>query len=314
MRSHDLLIIGTGSGNTILDERFDDLDVAIVEEGTFGGTCLNVGCVPTKMFVYAADVARSVATSGRYGIDAAVDKVRWPDIRDRILGRIDPIAVDGERYRREAPNVTVYRERARFVGFKTLGLADGLEVKADRIVIAAGSRPVVPNVPGLTGPRVHTSDSIMRIDDLPASLVILGGGVIAAEMAHVFSSLGTDVTVVARSGGLVIHEDRSVSERFTTIARQRWDVRTDTWVLEAPRIAGTPCGSRSARPVASSRRPPSRRNSCWSRPAGCRTPTGSTSPPPALRRTTTGGSWSTTSSRPWCRGSGRWATCPASTS
>src|SRR5690348_11325326 len=100
MHRHDLLIIGTGSGNTIVDDRFSEYDVGIVEGGTFGGTCINVGCVPTKMFVYAADVAHTVLTSSKYGIDATLDKIHWPDIRDRIFGRIDPISVDGERYRR----------------------------------------------------------------------------------------------------------------------------------------------------------------------------------------------------------------------
>ena len=233
MRRHDLIVIGTGSGNSIVDARFDHLDVAIVEEGTFGGTCLNVGCVPTKMFVVAADVASTVRGSARYGIDATLDAVRWTDIRDRIFERIDPIAVDGERYRREAPNVTVYAERARFVGPKRLRLARGLEVEAEHIVIAAGSRPVLPDVAGLAGPRVHTSDTIMRIDNLPSRLAILGGGVIAAEMAHVFSSLGVEVTVIARSEGLLIHEDTTVSTRFTALARDRWDVRTDTWVIGA---------------------------------------------------------------------------------
>src|SRR6478752_6956648 len=99
MRRHDLLIIGTGSGNSIVDERFADLDVAIVEHGTFGGTCLNVGCIPSKMFVYPADIARAIVRSGHLGIDATIDKVRWTDIRDRVFGRIDPISHAGRDYR-----------------------------------------------------------------------------------------------------------------------------------------------------------------------------------------------------------------------
>src|SRR6476469_1559778 len=195
----DLVIIGTGSGNSILDERFVDWRVAIVEKGVFGGTCLNVGCIPTKMFVHTADLAAGTRGSSRFGVDAHVDKVRWPDIRDRIFNRIDPIAAAGEVYRTESPNVTVYREHARFTGEKRLRLASGDEIAAGRIVIAAGSRAVIPDIPGLAETSFHTSDTVMRIDDLPVSMVILGGGVIAAEMAHVFSALGTAVTVVARS-------------------------------------------------------------------------------------------------------------------
>jgi mycothione reductase len=108
VRHHDLVVIGTGSGNTFLDERFAGLDVALVEHGVFGGTCLNVGCIPTKMYVYAADVAEVVRRAAKYGVDANIDKIRWSDIRDRVFSRIDPISAGGRQYRVErSPNVTV---------------------------------------------------------------------------------------------------------------------------------------------------------------------------------------------------------------
>src|SRR3954451_19769499 len=144
MAHHDLLIIGTGSGNTIVNRRFAGWDVGIVEEGTFGGTCLNVGCIPTKMFVHAADVARTAETGSRFGVDAHVDKIRWTDIRDRIFDRIDPIAADGGRYRRGSPNVRVYGEHVRFTAMKQLETASGERISAEQIVVAAGSRPVMP--------------------------------------------------------------------------------------------------------------------------------------------------------------------------
>src|SRR5882762_1538645 len=95
VRHFDVVIIGSGSGNSLPDERFAGLDIAIIEEGVFGGTCLNVGCIPTKMYVYAADVAREIADASRFGIDAVREKVRWTDIRDRVFGRIDPISEGG---------------------------------------------------------------------------------------------------------------------------------------------------------------------------------------------------------------------------
>ncbi len=229
MRHHDLIIIGTGSGNSIPDERFADLDIAIVEESTFGGTCINVGCIPSKMFVHTADLATAARTSARFGVDAHIEKVRWPDIRDRIFGRIDPQAVSGRRYREDGANTTFYGEHAEFVGPKRLRLASGDELTADQIVVAAGSRAVIPEVPGLDDvdpARVHTSDTIMRIADIPESMVIIGGGLIATEMAHVFSALGASVTLVARSAYLLSTEDADVSARFTEVAGERWDVRT----------------------------------------------------------------------------------------
>src|SRR5690606_30606284 len=89
---YDLIVIGSGSGNSLVTPDFPDRKVAVIERGIFGGTCLNVGCIPTKMFVYAADVATTIREASRYGIDATLDGVRWRGIRDRIFDRIDPIS------------------------------------------------------------------------------------------------------------------------------------------------------------------------------------------------------------------------------
>ena len=226
MRHHDLIVIGSGSGNSFLDARFEHLDVALVEHGTFGGTCLNVGCIPTKMLVHPADVARLVARSGHLGIDATIDKVRWTDIRDRVFNRIDPISHAGRDYRaNRCRNITLYEGHARFTGPRRLHV-DGPDVTltADRIVIAAGSRPTVPRVVVDSGVPFHTSDTVMRIDALPERLVILGSGYIAAEFAHVFSALGSAVSVVGRSTPMLRGHDETVAERFTELAGRRWDV------------------------------------------------------------------------------------------
>src|SRR5947209_5636324 len=95
----DLCIVGTGSGNMILDERFDDQRIALIDSGTFGGTCLNVGCIPTKMMAYPADLARSAAEARRLGVDLRAERVRWRDLRDRVFDRIDAISADGRRDR-----------------------------------------------------------------------------------------------------------------------------------------------------------------------------------------------------------------------
>jgi mycothione reductase len=229
VRHHDLVVIGTGSGNSIVDERFAHLDVALVEHGVFGGTCLNVGCIPTKMYVYAADVAQAVRHAARYGIDATVDKVRWTDIRDRVFGRIDPISEGGREYRVDrSPNVTVYEGHARFTGPKEFAVArtDGSGTDAftaDQVVLAAGSRAVIPDVVSDSGVPYETSDTIMRIDAVPEHLVILGGGFIGAEFAHVFAALGARVTIVGRSS-LLRGQDLTLCERFTEVARKQWDV------------------------------------------------------------------------------------------
>ncbi len=227
-RHFDLAIIGTGSGNSLVTPDFDDKQVAIIESGIFGGTCLNVGCIPTKMYVYAAEVADTVRKAGRYGVDAQLDGVRWKDIRDRIFNRIDPIAAGGQQYRIDGPNTTAFLGHARFTGPNSLLIdtADGpAELTADQIVIAAGGRPVVPDLVAAAGVPFHTSDTIMRIDELPQRLVILGCGYIGAEFAHIFSGLGSEVSLIGRGSTLLRHLDSELSERFTQLAAGKWDVR-----------------------------------------------------------------------------------------
>jgi mycothione reductase len=243
VRHHDLAVIGTGSGNSIVDERFSHLDVAIVEHGIFGGTCLNVGCIPTKMYVYAAEVAETVRHASRSGVDASVDKVRWSDIRDRIFGRIDPISSAGREYRvGRSPNVTVYEGHGRFTRQKEMAVefTDGsgsAAFAADRFVIAAGSRPIIPDVITASGVPYETSDTIMRIDTLPDHLVILGSGYIGTEFAHVFSGLGSRVSIIGRSS-LLRTLDETVCERFSAIANERWDVHLGHEVARASGRAG----------------------------------------------------------------------------
>jgi mycothione reductase len=240
VRTFDLIIIGTGSGNSIPGPEFADWDIAIVEDGKFGGTCTNVGCIPTKMFVHPADLADAVRLARPLGVDAHLDAVHWPAIRDRIFGRIDAIEDGGRRYRKgeRSPNTTVYEGIGRFVGAKELevSLHDGTveTILADKVVIAAGARPRIPPIPGLAelpATLRHTSDTVMRIDELPARVLIIGGGYVGAEFAHVFGSFGSQVTVVARTMLLLPHHDTAIAEAYTAHAGKRFDVRLHTEVV-----------------------------------------------------------------------------------
>lgn len=247
----DIVIVGSGSGNSIPDDRFDDLSIAIIDEGVYGGayggTCLNVGCIPTKMFVYPSDVAEDARHAPALGVDAAVTGTRWTDIRDRVFGRIDPIAAGGLRYRVEdCPNITVFRQRARFLPpvddaegtVHRLELTDGTVVAGRRVVLAAGSRPVIPPTIADSGVDFLTNDDVMRLPELPERIVIVGSGFIAAEFAHVFSGLGSAVTVVVRGPRLLRAQDETISQRFTEIASRRWDVRLRTEVATARNVDG----------------------------------------------------------------------------
>ncbi|MCF3138747.1 mycothione reductase [Paenarthrobacter sp. AR 02] len=229
-RHYDLIIIGTGSGNSIPGPEFEDRSIAIIEEGTFGGTCLNVGCIPSKMYVHTADTALDIVGSKQLGLDAQVNSVDWPGIVDRIFEkRIDPIAASGEDYRRgpRSPNIDVYDHHAVFIGERVLRIGEGdpqRTISGDQVVIAAGSRPMIPDAIAASGVRYYTNEDIMRLPELPKSLVIIGGGYIAMEFGHVFDALGSDVTIIPRST-LLRHLDHDLHDRFNALAAKRFDIR-----------------------------------------------------------------------------------------
>lgn len=240
MQQFDMIIIGTGSGNSIPGPEFDDQQIAIVEKGVFGGTCLNVGCIPSKMFIYAADIALQAKNAEKYGLDISLDGVRWPEIRDRVFGRIDAIAAGGEEYRTgdENPNVTVFKGHGTFVeervGDQRVIEVNGQRLTAPTFVLGAGARNYVPPIPGIDpghdAPLVpyETSDSVMRLAELPSSMVVLGGGYIASELGHVFSAFGVDVTIVNRSKIMLRPEDDDIAKRFTEVMASKMDVRLGT--------------------------------------------------------------------------------------
>jgi mycothione reductase len=236
MAHYDLAIIGSGSGNSIVRPEFDHWQIAVIEESTFGGTCLNVGCIPTKMYVYPAEVAEAARNGPRLGVDTEFSGMRWADVRDRVFGRIDPISAGGREYRAHgSPNTTLLETHASFVDAHTLELASGETITADRIVLATGSRAWLPDVVTASDAPFYTSDTIMRIDDLPERVAILGGGFIAAEFAHVFASFGAQTTVIARSSPLLRHLDLEIASRFTELVKERWDVRLDAGVKAVER-------------------------------------------------------------------------------
>ena len=234
MRNFDLMIIGTGSGNSVIGPEHDDWEIAVVEKGPFGGTCLNVGCIPSKMFVYAAEMAELASDSERLGVRTRFDGADWPSIRDRVFGRIDPIAEGGRTYREELPHVNVYAGTGRFVGHKQVAVEEEV-ISADRIVLAAGGRPTVPPLAGLADCGYHTSDTIMRLDDLPERLLVIGAGYIAAELGGVMGAFGSKVTFLLRGDTFLRREDHDISSRFTTAYARRFDVRTHTRLLRARR-------------------------------------------------------------------------------
>ncbi len=235
MKTFDLLVIGSGSGLDIVAEADDrGLSVAVVEEGPFGGTCLNRGCIPSKILIHCADVMETVQGAARFGITTRVEGVDWEFIVRRAFEEIDEDARAIEEGNRDASNTTVFKGAARFVAPKTLEVA-GERIGAETVVIAAGTRPWVPDIPGLTDVPYVTSDEVLRLPRQPQRLTIVGGGYIATEIAHLFGALGTEVTIVQRGPTLLRGADREVAIRFTEVYQRRFRVLLGTQATRAYR-------------------------------------------------------------------------------
>jgi dihydrolipoamide dehydrogenase len=238
MQSFDLIVIGSGSGLDVSSEAADrGLSVAVVEHGPFGGTCLNRGCIPSKMLIHSADVMETIRRADLFGITAQVSGVDWDSIVRRVVSTIDGDAQAVEEENRQHPNITVFKDTARFVGHKVLDVA-GERIAAETIVIAAGTRPRIPDIDGLAGVPFITSDEALRLPSQPRRLVIVGGGPIAAELAHFFGALGTEVTIVHRGPRLLRLEDDDVSARFTEVYERRFAMILNTVVRRAQRNDG----------------------------------------------------------------------------
>jgi mycothione reductase len=227
-----LAVLGSGSGNVVVPDGDSDAKIVLIERGSFGGTCINRGCIPTKMFSYTADLAVQIRRASEFGLSATLDAVDWPAIRDRIMARVKQTSSSGLKNRGESASVTLLDGHARFATPHQLVIDGGTRIEAEQIVIATGGRPSIPPVVAHSDVEFCTSDTVMWLEALPASMVILGGGYVAVEFAHVFSSLGVKVHIVEMAATLLESLDADISERFTAQVARRWDVHLDATVIE----------------------------------------------------------------------------------
>ncbi len=232
MPHYDVLIIGSGVGYKLATKTAKQgLRTALVDRDPPGGTCPNRGCIPSKIWITVADKIREVEQLSKIGAEMTLDSVDFCTIRDRTQDWIKAGQDHKRDYLANDANIDFYEgEVAEFVGNKTLRVGD-TEITADRVVIASGSRPVIPPVEGLEEAGYLTNRNVFDIERLPGSIVIIGGGYIAVEFAHFFSALGTKVTLIGRNPRLVPKADEDVSVAILNGLSRYVDVRTDHEVL-----------------------------------------------------------------------------------
>ncbi len=224
MSKFDLIVIGSGSGlDVAATAAANGMKVAIVEEGPLGGTCLNRGCIPTKVLIHSADVMQTIKHAEEFGITVGSVKVDFKKAMARARA-VDTDSKNIEDSLRKASNPTLFKDRAKFIGAKALEVG-GKTIMGEKILVAAGTRPSIPPIEGLDKVKYMTSDGALKLEQLPKELIIIGGGYIACELAHFFGSMGSKVTILQRNVRLLPDEDEEISQRFTELFSKQYDVR-----------------------------------------------------------------------------------------
>ncbi len=226
MQEFDLIVIGSGSGLDVANAAAEHgQKVAIIEKDRMGGTCLNRGCIPSKLLLHSADVAETIQKAGLFGINVQGFSVDYGKIIDRVNGIIDPESEQIRNAFDHIKNPKLFPVQCKFVDKNTIQVGNE-NITAEKILIACGARPSIPKIPGLDESGFITSNEALRIKKQPKVLTILGGGYIACELAHFFGSLGTKVNIVQRRDVLLPNEDEDVSKRFTAVFSKKYGVYT----------------------------------------------------------------------------------------
>ena len=222
----DLVVVGSGSGLDVANWAVGaGWRVALVEKGPLGGTCLNRGCIPSKLLLHSAEVAMTLRRAPLFGIHPKGFDVDFPALMKRVRDSVDGDAARIEHALRHRENPRLFQGEARFVGPRALQVGDDV-LEGERVLLATGARPRIPDVPGLPETPFLTSTEALRAPALPASMIVLGGGYVGCELAHFFGSLGTRVSIVQRRDTLVPGEDEEIARALTAAYRRRFDVRT----------------------------------------------------------------------------------------
>jgi len=214
MSKYQVAIVGGGTGGYEAAIRCAQLgfSTVLVEKNKLGGTCLNIGCIPTKYLAHSAELAHEMKTCRKQGIDAGepvIDIKKLVKYKDRVVSQL----VAGVVHLMSKNGVTVLNGEAKFIDDHHLTVNDET-VEFDNLIIATGSSPAVPPVPGMDLPGIMSSTELLSIDHIPESMAIVGGGVIGCELACVFNEFGTKVSIIGRRDHLIPNIDMDVAENL----------------------------------------------------------------------------------------------------
>ncbi len=240
MKEYDLVVIGTGSSLNIMwpqIQRNPDLKVALIEKDRPGGICLTRGCIPTKILLYPAELIREIEKARTFGIDVSLNNIDFAGIMQRMRDIINEDIDSIEQGLTHSKDIDFYTETAEFIAPYTLKVGNET-IKGEMIYLCTGSQPIIPPIEGLQEIDYHTSDTILSLEKLPPSILIIGGGYIAAEYGQFFSAMGSKVTIIGRNKQFLPQEEPEISSVAYKKMGEYLSIHTSQEALKAEKRDG----------------------------------------------------------------------------
>lgn len=235
MKEYEIVVVGSGCGMNIVGEALaSGLRVALVERGPLGGTCPNLGCIPSKMLILPADRIAEIQEAGKLGIEAEIKNIDFSFIMERMRKSLRL----NQKHMRDGVshtgNLDLYQGEGHFVDQYTIEV-NGKIIRGNKIFLASGSRPLIPPIKGLDSLEYLTSETMLELKEKPRSLIIIGGGYIAVEYGHFFAAMGTKVTILEMADRLVLAEEPEISELLRQELGRRIEIYTGVQAEEIKR-------------------------------------------------------------------------------
>jgi dihydrolipoamide dehydrogenase len=232
MKTYDVIVVGSGSGGEIVDAAVSHgMTVAWVDKGPLGGTCLNVGCIPSKILIHPADRIMEILEAKKLGITAEIKNIDFQAIMQRVQPPIQESHTAMEHGISHAESLDYYKDVGHFIEDYTLQVS-GKDIKGEKIFLGSGARPLIPPIKGLDAVPYLTNENVFTLKEKPESMVIIGGGYIAVEFAHFFSAVGTKVTMFQRGRRLIPNAEPEITELLKKQLEKRMQIYLNTEVLE----------------------------------------------------------------------------------
>jgi len=232
MKEYDVIIVGGGSGLNVAEfALMHGLKVAVVHVPPIGGTCQNFGCIPSKMLVFPADRIMEITEAKKLGFDVAVQYIDFPVIMERMRNIRAKEQEHELKAIHQVKNFTYYLGEGHFVEDYVIEV-NGKTIRGKKFVLCTGARPLISSIKGIDAVDFLTNESVLNLKEKPESIIMIGGGYIAAEYGHFFSAMGTKVTILHRQERLIPVEEPEISDLLKQEMEKRMTIQTNIDVIE----------------------------------------------------------------------------------